>query len=379
MKKTISAFFSLIIVFTLSGCGSSDGTGEGYKNLDLSNTKIIENTPDNGKWKKISFENSGLNDQSADRIVKFATNYGVGEIDKNDILLRLTETKEDGTVFVPLSEYSDYFVADSENFPYVNMFYCSDDFYIEVQAATGGIIELDYRKNINSVLGLDFKDNAPWRPGFFSKSISPVDINDENATCMLNGKTVKITDAIKNAEKYILENDVLFQKSFGVIVTEAKLATYENGNQALSLTFAYTIDGIELDGSPRYPIEDEGGNKYSTYTINSECAMVTENTIDWIWLPAVDGGTKLSSEDCEIAVSREEACGIVSQKISQEYKFNVEEIQLIYAAQHTGDGASLIEPQWRFYITDIKAQEYSALYVYVSALDGEVKIAEALE
>ncbi len=30
--------------------------------------------------------------------------------------------------------------------------------------------------------------------------------------------------------------------------------------------------------------------------------MLTENTIDWIWFPVIDGGTEFTSEDCEIAI-----------------------------------------------------------------------------
>ncbi len=409
MKKIISTFLALITIATLSGCDSSDqlsvdnSSNElseydssndkteslGYKieNLDYENARIIENTPKNGKWQKMLYDVPALNEHSADRIVEFAANYGAGEIDKNDILMRLAADVVDD--LVPLSDYYKYlpkdYLSDEDfiDFPYINMLYCSDDIYIEVQTLTG-FVELDNRKNVNSILDLDFTIKGPWRPSFNSKSEALVDLNDENATCILNGKTVKIVDAIKNAEKYVLENEALFQKSFGAKVVDAKLYTYENGNQSLSLVFEYTIDGVPLHGLPSYAIDDENGNRYKTHPVMIPCGMLTENTLDWIWFPVIDGGTELTSEDCELTISREKACELVSQKLSQEYKFHIEEIQLMYAARRVETGKyswepsqSCIEPVWRFYITGIQAQEYHALYVYVSALDGEVQIAEA--
>lgn len=214
---------------------------------------------------------------------------------------------------------------------------------------------------------------------FFKKSRTSVEPNNENATCILDGKTVKVADAIKNAENYILENHVLFPESFGAKVKFADIYSYENtDNQSLSLRFEHTINGVVLEASPLSPIEDENGNTYKVRETPVQCAMLTENTIDWAWI-STDGLTPMTSEECTLEISRDKACEIVSQKLSQEYTFKVEEIQLMYAAGIVGDGKnSYIEPMWRFYITGIEAQEYGRLYVYVSALDGEVNMAQVM-
>lgn len=406
MRKTISTFLALIFLTLLTGCGSSNDkissndASSNYvtsndassndeevnlNNLDYENAEIIENTPTTGKWKKLTFEISGLDDRSADRLARIASNFDV-TVEKKELMLGLMEIKEDGTEFVPLteeaeailSEYLNYKLNKPEEFPYSHMFYFSDDsIYIEVQAGTGGMIEYDNRKNINSVLGLDYHFVGPWRPGFFNTDVVSVETNDESTTCVLDGKTVKVADAIKYAEKYVLENDTLFPKEFGARVRDVDILSYKNtDNQSLSLLFEYTIDGVVLDGAPSYAIYDENGKRYKTFPTSVEIAMVTENTIDWLWF---DGETDPKIEDCELTISREKACEIVSQKLSQEYKFNVKEIRLMYVGERVGDGKySVIEPVWRFYITDIKAQEYSRLYVYVSAIDGEVQMAEVM-
>lgn len=374
MKKNISALITLFIVTTLSGCSINK------YNLDLENTKIIENTPTTGEWKKISFDSSFLNERSADRLMQFAENYGLA-IDKKDIMMSFNDADLQD---VPVSRYKEYYddkaAADGlEDYPFQCMHYCSDDLYIEIQGPTGGLVELDNRKNVNSVLELDYSYPAPWRPYFWRKSEATVDTNDNSMVCVLNGKTVKIADAIKNAEKYILENDKLFPKEFGAKVLSASLFSYENSeNQGLMLNFEYTLDGVVIDGAPSFHIEDENGNSYKCYPIPIQCGMLTENTVDWLWLPAIDGATQYTSMKCKISVSREKACEIIAEKLSREYKFNVKEIELMYAAQNAGSGKSYIEPKWRFYITGIEAQEYGRIYAYVSAVDGTVQISRVM-
>lgn len=384
MKKKAFLTALFLIITMLTGCGktenSSDVVGGEIDNLDLKNTNIIEGAPTTGKWQKVTFDFPYLTEQSADRLVQFAENYGL-KIDKEDILLNYAG--DDEWLDIPLSEYKEYYdkaiAEDPESSPFQCMHYISDDIYIEIQAPTGGLVELDNRKNVNSVLNADFHGTAPWRPYFGKKSEQTIDLDDESTTCVLNGKTLKVADAVKNAEKYILENDKLFPKEFGAKVQSISLFSYDSSdNQGLMMNFEYTIDGVTLAGAPSVSIDDENGNSYRCYPVMVECGMLTENTIDWIWLPAVDGATQYTSEDCEIAISREKACETVSQKLSREYKFNVDEIQLMYAAYRVESGGSRIEPMWRFYITDIKAQEYSRLYVYVSAVDGTVQMARVM-
>ena len=365
----------------------NDNSGTSLDNLDLSNAKIIENTPDSGKWQRFLFDFQKLSKQSADRIVNIVRNYGAGEIDKNDIMMRLSDEAitGDGKDTVPLSEYDDHLYADNSDFPYISMYYLSDDIFVEVQSPTGGLVELDNRRNVNSVLDLEFNSLAPWRPVFYKTNEALVDLNDESATCVLNGKTVKIVDAIKNAEKFVSEHEGLFPKTAEAKIIDATLFTYENGNQSLALDFEYTLDGVLLDGKPSTAIDDENGVRYKSYCVHVQAAMLTESTLDWIWFPALDGGSELKSEECEIKISREKACELVSKKLSRETKFHVKEIQLMYGAQRTESGKlfweptkSLIEPKWRFSIGDVQAQEFSSLYVYVSAVDGTIQISKAM-
>ncbi|HCD70667.1 MAG TPA: hypothetical protein DEQ68_08595 [Ruminococcaceae bacterium] len=410
MKKTISAVLAFILISTLSGCESQtvseestvktessstassstdsgtvsvDNPGELDKsytieNLDLTNTEIIENTPNSGKWKKYTFKFPDLDKQSAARIVKMADAYGV-TVSEDDVELMIFENGED--IFVPFSKYDNYNTDDPENFPFTTALVCNDDIFMEVQAPTGGMIELNNRKNLaKCVLGQRTDIKQVWRPSFSNaKHVAKIEKGDETATCILDGKTVKVADALRNAEKIVSENKKLFPALFSARTKNIDTYSYDNGNQSLTFDIGYSIDGVPLEDSPSLAIEDENGRSYKVYPVTVPAAMLTENSLDWIWFNVIDGTVPLTDEDCELVVSREKACEIVSKKLSQEYKFNVKDIQLMYAAQRVGDGIhSLIEPKWRFSLTGITGQKYSSLYIYVSAIDGDVQISQMM-
>ena len=415
MKKIISAILALVLAAALSGCeaskendsssgsestnnseststDNSGSTGESVssvtidsdyviKNLNLENAKIIENKPESGKWERITYNCPSLNKQSADRIIKMAGAYGVN-ISKDDVKLTLRgefDPKTGDLYNVPFSNYDKYPTdVGYEDYPFETAMFQSDDFFIEIQYPTGGCIELDNRKNVNSIANGNADYSAPWRPSFKSIEREEFTEYDENRTCVLNGKTVKIADALKYAEKYASENDVLFPKLFSAASVMEGTFTYENGNQSILFKLRFNYDGVPIEGFGIYSLKDENGKSYGVRSIDAECAMLTENTLDWIWFPAIDGTTEFTHEDCEIAISREDACQIVSKKLSQEYMFDVKEIQLMYVPTliDAENGTYHLEPTWRFTFDKIDAADYgSNTLVYVSAVDGYFQMA----
>lgn len=406
MKKIISAILSLVLAAALSGCeaskkndsssgseststDNSGSTGESVssvtidsdyviKNLNLENAKIIENKPESGKWERITYNYPRITKQSADRLIKLAGAYGVNNISKDDLKMRIYDEQKWGREFAPYSDYDKYPTdVNIEDYPFVTMMFRNDDFYIEIQYITGGMVELDYRKNVNSIANGNADYSAPWRPIFRSINYEELKEYDENRTCVLNGKTVKIADALKNAEKYASENDVLFPKLFSATSRILGIFTYENDNQSIMLNLGFIYDGVPIESLKMDAAKDENGKYYRVRSIYTECAMLTENTLDWIWLSAIDGSTEFTHEDCEIAISREDACQIVSKKLSQEYMFDVNEIQLMYVPKNIGSGESArFEPTWRFSFNKIDAADYgSNTLVYVSAVDGDFQMA----
>ena len=353
------------------------------ENLDCENAVVVESAPISGQWRKMTFENPGINENSADRMEKIAEAYGAA-VNKDDILLRMW--KEDSTFDenkplseVNLSKYDDLQYTDRDKVPYNSMFYSSEDLFIEIDEPGHGFIIMDNRKAVNNFLGRETDPTGAWYPSsdFTSGShVEPsyysVEPNDETATCVLDGKTVKVADAVRNAQNLISEYDALFPKGLDTTVRSVTVFTYANGSQSLKLNIVYTFDGVPFTSAPSHEFK-ENRDSNRAFSFHYDCVMLTENTIDMIWFDEIDGATEFKKEGCDIAVSREDAIKLASQALSKNETFNVEEILLQYVSRRVDGGRSYVsEPTWQFCITGGSDE----LYVYVSAVDGTVNIFE---
>lgn len=362
---------------------NSDPADYVIDNLDFENAVIIENAPNSGQWQKVSVEYDVLDETAPDRLVELAALYGVAA-DKSDFLLTLRNvTGSVADYRVPytkleepvLAKYKNYMKDDPDRFPYWKLYYLGD-VYAELNFIGGGMIEFDNRKNINSIFGEGYlASDFSWRPVVGSKSKSIINLDDENATCILDGKTVKISDAVQNAKSFILENNILLPGNFGLELREGVVHTYENGNQALSLDFEYTLDGVTFTMPPSVIFAGEAKNKYAADPVKLQCGMLTENTVDWLCLAPIDPLTEFRSEECELKVSMDEACKLASQKLDHEGAYDVEEIRLMYTAELEENGTHAdIEPKWRIKVSDYRNSERIMMFVYVSAVDGDMYI-----
>lgn len=339
------------------------------ENLDFNKTTIIENTPNSGQWKRLSYETRVSGEKYADKLVKVASDYGV-TIDKNDIMV--------ANIYQDYSDIRSLNEVDLSQYTFDIMFYNSDDLYIETIPSCMNWIELNNKKNIKSALGIDMDNEryGTWRPNSDSTSKRYVDPNNENATCVLDGKTIKVADAVRNAQKIISESDV-FPKGLDPEVKEKILVyTYENGNQGLWIEFTYTLDGVSFMSPSDQRID---GSKVSdqAYSVHFFCGMLTENTLDWIWQYIFDGATEYTSEECEVNISLNDALKLVSTELDRDDMFIVREIQLVYADRFTNYGNTLcIEPTWMIWLSYNEETKTERLYAYVSAVDGKIGIFE---
>lgn len=353
--------------------------GYEIKNLDRSKMRFFSaNTPNSGQWQRLSFEKTPFGEQSADILIKAAADYGV-TIDKNDIMVQKRRIDRD---VIPLSEanfveYNDLLIdAFPVNYPYSGIFYNSEDFYIETIPSGGGWIELYNKKNIRDALEIEL-DNiyfGAWRPGMSSKHYTEVDPTDESQTCVLNGKTVKVADAVRNAEKLIEESD-MFPKVFDKTVRSAvSRFEYANGCNALWLDITYTLDGVEYM-SEFSRVLDKSKAYDQAYSIHFYCGMLTENSIDWVWQYQINGEMEYTSENCDINVNREEALKLVSMELDQNDTFIAREMKLVYADRLTDGGNTIcIEPTWLIWFSNNESWKTERIYAYVSAVDGKVQL-----
>ena len=353
------------------------------KNLDYSNALVIENVPRSGQWKKLSYERTPFGEQSADKLVKMAADYGVA-INKDDIMVR--RRRNNLFDIIPLAEadfdkYEDLLYDDdiySPAYPYFLMYYASDELHIETIPSVIDNIEINNNKNLTSILELELAEYSVWKPGNGNAVVvvfeDVVDPDDEDKTCVLNGKTVKVADAVRNAQKIISESDVFLEGFDTEMNSKIWLYTYENGNQALELRFTYTLDGVSYMSPPDHEF-DLNRTSNQAYSVHFFCGMLTENSLDWICQSGIDGSAEFTTEECEINVSQEDALKLVSQNMAQDDTFIVREIQLVYANRLTDGGNKMnIEPTWMIYLANDEKWDSTRWYAYVSAVDGKTNV-----
>ena len=346
-------------------------------NLDYKNAVITENTPASGQWRRLSYEIPGINEKSADRLVKIAEAYGA-TVNRDDIVLRMWD-KLGRMRLTPISEvdiskYGELQFTDMSKVPYNSMLYLSDDIYIEIVEQGYGGIDMDNRGRIGSLDNKIQNSYCYWHPSVNGKLIHFVEPGDEEDTVILDGKTVKVADAVRNAQKYISENKALFPQMFDPEITDITTYTYDNGNQVLHIQFQYNYDGMKFMSAPSNEF-DEDRDSGRAYQNRFECAMLTENTVDWIKFDLFDGATEFTVEDCEVTISREDALKLVSQELDPDKMMVVKEIQLIFAERRTDGGkVSVAEPTWMIVLAKDEVWYSNKTYAYVSATDGTVGI-----
>ena len=354
-------------------------------NLDYSNAVITENTPASGHWRRLSYEIPGINEKSPDRMAKIAEAYGA-TINKDDITARVWWDKLTHQYHFEYEPFSQAYLAkyddlqftfdNYDKIPYNSIFYYSDDIYIEITETGYGWIELDNRDFLNSFFDWDIDYPGVWRPSLNGKLIHFVDPGDEEETVILNGKTVKVADAVRNAQTYISENTALFPQMFDAEVSDIILYTYDNGNQGLHIYFKYNYDGMKFMSAPSDEFDDQRDCERANQN-GFQCAMLTENTVDWIWFDLFDGATEFTVEDCEVTISREDALKLVSRELDPNEMLLVREIQLIFAERRMDGGkVSVAEPTWMIVLAEDERWDSHRTYAYVSAADGTTGIFE---
>lgn len=338
------------------------------QNLNFDKAVVFDNTPSSEQWQRRKYEMLRFGEQSADRLIAVAANYGV-TIDKNDLMVAKRDVGF-GFGEIPLSE------ADFEKYSYAGIYYNSDDFYIHAIPSPVNWIELVNKKNAQTISGAEMNGFGAWRPSDNRVREETVNPSDENRTCVLDGKTVKVADALRNAQKMISESDV-FPKEFNVEkISSVWLYTYENGNQGLWIELTYTLDRVPYV-SPSSLHLDIGKASNQAYSAHLYIGMLTENSIDWIWQYKSYAETEYTSENCSVDISEEDALKLVSMNLDQNDTFIVREIQLVYADRLTEGGNTLcIEPTWLVWLSNDEKWDTERLYAYVSAVDGNVEILE---
>ncbi|MGN0700032.1 MAG: hypothetical protein ACI4J8_03435, partial [Oscillospiraceae bacterium] len=255
--------------------------------------------------------------------------------------------------------------------------YKDENIYADAFSVLGSV-EMYSPKTLLQTLGIECQSSWSWKPEIYGNSHHRVDIDREADVCVLAGKEVRVKDAAENALRLFNDGQLSAILPAGYKVEPLSAEVYDFGeseNQCLRLVFQFTYDGIPVEGGSVSAVSlknvsSEGvGQAVCEYPICA--AMLTENSIDWLRLaPANLCDNWFKVEEFPININYEKACTILSNILSDEQVFDVEEARLMYAVTaNSADGYNTdsyeIKPKWRFHLVGIKAQEFAELYVYI--------------
>lgn len=357
-----------------------------YKNLDLSSTVVIEDKPESGSWKSIYFDSIRFTDETCSYIEQMAKCFNGSDIDANEMIYRI---RLNGAFYGPgVGESKEILQKNmtAENYPKsLSARYKDENIYIDGFSVLGSA-EMYDPKALKQALGVTCNSTFSWRPDLSENYLSSVDVNYDSETdyCVLNGEKITIKDAVSYSVEAFNNGNLngILPDIFKVEPISAEIMRFSGTkNECLQITYRLVFDGIPIEGGRVAGIGNlsgfadgntgEGVLEYPVYA-----CMLMKNSVDWLRFAPVDLKKNwLQINDFTVSIGYDQACEILSETLSDEIVFKVDEARLMYAVSNNSeDGLNTdsyeIRPKWRFHLTDVKAQEFSELYVYVNADDG---------
>lgn len=394
MKTTKNDFRNCLIcifsaaILALSGCSGDKTQSSGdntqsvgittqYKNLDLENTNVIENIPESGKWYVLRFDNKRITKDSYNVLREAAGYFGVSEPEKEKVLCSVNYSQDEPNEDIVYSKMQDKDFAIT-----TYMRYISDDIYIDYNIANK--FEMFNRKALREILHEEYDRLWSWKPGFTGEStVKSYDLSegvDTSDSYVLNGKQTSIADALKYAEDALNSGNMahMTSKLFTYSPVSVDVLRLSNGENAYNFGFQLNYDGVPLDASKTAVAPELDSN--DIFSNSFHLCMFTPSSIDWIWSCPVSFDNPTVQEECEIAVDFDNACKIVSEKLSQENVFGIEKAELIYCSRAVYNDSEvapsteyIVEPTWQFSFAS-GVQEYGKLCVNVNAVTGEINM-----
>lgn len=384
MKKTVLKHVLFVCFATalliLPGCSNPKNK---YKNLDLGETVVIENVPESGVWKSVRFKNTPyLTPETADSLKKAAGGFGIFNLDTKNILYDVRVESHAPYDEIPYSEMSEEQYQKAEYMRYI-----ADDLYIDY-CIVNRILFFN-KKTFREIKGADYDSTWGWMPGFGKEPLEKsytISAGDEILDSYnLNNSSVSINDAMKFAAERMNSGELPYitSKLFTYTPIRAEVYKMNENSYAYSFDFSLNFDGVPLDSSNSSDLSVEDTAPIFSTTVHT--CMFTPNSIDWVWSSVLNFEEAALCEDVEIAVDYDEACRILSEKLSQESVFKIYSAELLYGLcgfktddlDHTWTNENVVEPFWQFKCSS-GTQEYGIVYADVNAVTGEIYLRRAL-
>lgn len=366
MRKIFAVILTVSMLIGVSGCS----TETNLQNLDLSETVIIENTPENGVWENLKYNrDETISPQTKDTVQKIVNGFFPElAFDEKNVVIRTSKDDIGCNIAYASAEEEDYLNA-------TQMRYIGDEIYLEL--AGSNMFEMYNRKTVLDSIGKEWTGKAMWRPYFSgtvkkeSKITSETDLSETYPLC---GNEVSIAEALDFAQKTMESGTIPYICAEGCKTQpiNVEIFKFDETHYGYNFKFQLTYNNVPIDASKAAGYSNEDLTDIKGYICQTyiELFTFTGDTIDWIWTTPLSGEC-VEKEECDKLITYEEACAILSKELSPDFVFDVESAELNYSLKIVRQGensGNYIIPTWRFRVIDLSGfNDFSVLYIYINA------------
>ena len=182
----------------------------------------------------------------------------------------------------------------------------------------------------------------------------------------LDGEQVSVGEAVAFfEEKYLGTLPFDIEDGYSVSVSDISVVKLKNGEDAYVLSYASTWNGIPYDTSGEYSSNEDNSTRFS---FDGQAIMTKKNEVDMV----VDFSFPKVTEKTghKEMLSLNDSVRILNDKLTQEVKFEVQTIGLVYQGKYSEDyKKAMLSPAWKFMAYNSNDNLYYCFYV--NADDGE--------
>ncbi len=406
--------------FFISGCGlagtedESVTLSEGYSNLNLKDAVIKQYTPDSGEWKELRYQPFDIIEGTVDAFPQIVESLGetFSPEDTYYITHRYLYAKDHPELAnnnasdmdvvgsemlrIPFSEAGD--MTDELKQKAEVVVYDTQKLY--VQYSPGGRMKIISPEGMLSLAEKTYENGKECDMYYYGTSVTEADLRKTQGiydkAYPVGGRELSVREASEKIRNYLGNNDLPYVKNDDYRLVDHMVEIKQYSDAAYGYIFKYSH---EYDGVPLY---DESGDMLTDHQEESDhykyvkhinpthfhAGVFTDGDLDYVWSSAiVSSEAQITEIPKNSLVTYDEACRIVSEFLTPEYVFDVDEVLLQYgmltgylksdvavSAATTVKILAVVEPIWRFTISNPDVATWELMYIYVEAQSGDVML-----
>ena len=407
--------------FLISGCGLAETEdesvtlSEGYLNLNLKDAVIKQYTPDSGEWKELRYHPFDIIEGTVGAFPQIIESLGETFLPEEAyyIAFRNLYAKDHPELANGQSSDTDVVGVEKLCIPFAEASDMKDELKqkaevvvydtqkLYVQYSPGGRMKIISPEKILSLAGKTYENGKECDMYYYGTSVTEADLRKKQGVYdkayPVGGRELSVREASEKIRNYLENNDLPYVKNHDYRLVDHMVEIKQYSDTAYGYIFKYSH---EYDGVPLY--DDVSGYMLTDHQEESDhykyvkhinpthfhAGVFTDGDLDYVWSSAiVSSEAQITELPKNGLVTYDEACRIVSEFLTPEYVFDVDEVLLQYgmvtgylksdakvSADTTDSILAVVEPIWRFTISNPDVATWEFMYIYVEAQSGDVML-----